>query len=84
MITPAISVLSAVEGTTIVAPDLERFVVPAALVILVALFAVQRRGTHAVGRVFGPVMVVWFTVLAVLGARQVAREPRVLRALDPT
>ena len=84
MITPAISVLSAVEGTTVVAPDLERLVVPAALVILVALFAVQRRGTHVVGRVFGPVMVVWFTVLAVLGALQVAREPRVLRALDPT
>ena len=84
MITPAISVLSAVEGTTIVASDLERFVVPTALVILVVLFAVQRRGTHAVGRVFGPVMVIWFTVLAVLGALQVAQEPRVLQALDPT
>ena len=83
MITPAISVLSAVEGTTIVADGLERFVVPVAVAILVGVFAVQRRGTHAVGRVFGPVMVAWFTVLAALGAGEIAREPGVLRALLP-
>lgn len=84
MITPAISVLSAVEGTTIVAEDLDRFVIPIAVGILVAIFAVQRRGTHAVGRVFGPVMIVWFSTLAVLGLREIAREPGVLRALSPT
>ena len=83
MITPAISVLSAVEGTTIAAPDLEGLVVPIAIAILVAIFAVQRTGTHAVGRIFGPVMVVWFSVLAVLGVVQVAAEPRVLQALNP-
>ena len=83
MITPAISVLSAVEGTTIAAPALDGLVLPLTIGILVAIFAVQRFGTHAVGRVFGPVMVVWFTVLGVLGARQVAGEPRVLAALDP-
>ena len=83
MITPAISVLSAVEGTTIAAPDLERLVIPIAIAILVGLFAVQRRGTHAVGRVFGPVMVVWFSVLGLLGVLQIAREPGVLRAVNP-
>lgn len=83
MITPAISVLSAVEGTTIAAPSLESWVLPIAVAILVGVFAVQRRGTHAVGRIFGPVMVVWFTVLTVLGLRQIALEPRVLGALNP-
>ncbi len=83
MITPAISVLSAVEGTTIVAPSLESWVLPISVAILVGIFAVQRRGTHAVGRVFGPVMVLWFGTLAVLGLRQIALEPRVLSALDP-
>ncbi len=83
MITPAISVLSAVEGTTIAAPALEDLVLPLTVAILVAIFAVQRFGTHAVGRVFGPIMVLWFTVLGVLGARQVAAEPHVLAALDP-
>lgn len=83
MITPAISVLSAVEGTTIAAPALEDLVLPLTVAILVAIFAVQRFGTHAVGRVFGPIMVLWFSVLGVLGARQVAAEPHVLAALDP-
>jgi KUP system potassium uptake protein len=83
MITPAISVLSAVEGTTIAAPALEDLVIPLTVAILVAIFAVQRFGTHAVGRVFGPIMVLWFSVLGVLGARQVAAEPHVLAALDP-
>lgn len=83
MITPAISVLSAVEGTTIAAPALDGLVLPLTVAILVAIFSVQRFGTHAVGRVFGPIMVLWFTVLGVLGARQVATEPHVLTALDP-
>jgi KUP system potassium uptake protein len=84
MITPAISVLSAVEGTEIVTPGLSGWVIPVAVVILVALFALQRRGTAAIGSIFGPVMVVWFLTLGVLGARQVVREPGVLRAVDPT
>lgn len=83
MITPAISVLSAVEGTTLAAPSLESWVLPIAVTILVGIFAVQRRGTHAVGRVFGPVMLLWFGTLTVLGLRQIALEPRVLVALNP-
>lgn len=84
MITPAISVLSAVEGVEVAAPSLGPVVVPAVLVILVALFSVQRFGTGAVGRSFGPVMVVWFGVLTVLGAIRIVSEPSVVRALDPT
>jgi KUP system potassium uptake protein len=83
VITPAISVLAAVEGTTIAAPGLDAFVVPAAVVILVGLFTVQHRGTAAIGRVFGPVMVVWFTTIGVLGAMNVAEHPNVFRAIDP-
>lgn len=83
MITPAISVLSAVEGTAIVSPRLSSYAVPIAIVILVGLFSIQRRGTRAVGRAFGPVMVVWFAVLAVLGLNQIVREPAVLAALNP-
>jgi KUP system potassium uptake protein len=83
VITPAISVLAAVEGTTIAAPDLDSFVVPAAVAILVVLFMVQRRGTAAIGRVFGPVMVVWFTTIAVLGAANVGQHPGVFRAVNP-
>lgn len=83
MITPAISVLSAVEGTTIAAPALADLVLPITIAILVAIFSVQRHGTHVVGRVFGPIMVLWFAVLGVLGARQVLAAPRVLEALDP-
>jgi KUP system potassium uptake protein len=84
MITPAISVLSAVEGIGVVAPSLDSLVVPAALAILTVLFAVQRFGTGAVGRLFGPVMVVWFTLLAVAGLNEVLREPAILRAISPT
>ena len=84
IITPAISVLSAVEGVEVVAPSLEHLVVPIAVVILVGLFAVQHRGTAVIGRVFGPVMVVWFTALATLGVANVLGEPSVLRAFDPT
>ena len=83
MITPAISVLSAVEGTEIATDRLDGFVVPIAIVILVGLFSVQRRGTNAVGRVFGPAMVVWFSTLAVLGLVQLVGEPTVLRAFWP-
>jgi KUP system potassium uptake protein len=83
IITPAISVLAAVEGTTLAAPGVEDFVVPAAVAVLIALFAFQHTGTATIGRVFGPVMVVWFTTIAVLGATQVARRPGVLTAVDP-
>ena len=82
-ITPAISVLSAVEGVTVSAPSLEPAVVPVAVAILVGIFAFQRRGTTAIGRVFGPVMVVWFAVLSMLGIWQITTEPGVLRAVNP-
>ncbi len=84
IITPAISVLSAVEGLTVVTPVFDRFVLPITLTILVLLFVVQRYGTARVGALFGPVMVVWFLVLAVLGLAQVVQEPQVLEALLPT
>ena len=84
MITPAISVLSAVEGIEVVQPALDSLVVPVTLVILTGLFAIQRFGTGVVGRLFGPVMGVWFTLLAVAGLREVIREPGILRAISPT
>jgi KUP system potassium uptake protein len=84
MITPAISVLSAVEGLKVAAPSLHSLVIPLTLAILTLLFAFQRLGTHVVGRAFGPVMAVWFVVLAVVGAHEVALHPSVLRALSPT
>jgi KUP system potassium uptake protein len=84
MITPAISVLSAVEGLQVAAPSLERFVIPIALVVLTALFVFQRLGTGIVGRLFGPVMLVWFTTLGVLGLVKVLEEPSILRVLSPT
>jgi KUP system potassium uptake protein len=83
IITPAISVLSAVEGLEVAAPALEPYVIPIAVTILVALFAIQRQGTARVGAVFGPVMIVWFTVLAVLGGYHVIRDPGVLAAVNP-
>jgi KUP system potassium uptake protein len=83
LITPAISVLSAVEGLELLNPAASRFVVPITLVIIVVLFAIQSRGTERVGRLFGPVMLVWFLVLAVTGARAIVRAPIVLEALDP-
>jgi KUP system potassium uptake protein len=83
LITPAISVLSAVEGFEIASSAFEDFVLPIACVILVALFAVQSRGTGGIGTVFGPVMVVWFGVLAVLGITQIVQEPGVLAAVNP-
>lgn len=83
IITPAISVLSAVEGLQVATPALAPYVLPISLGVLVALFAFQRFGTHAVGRLFGPVIGLWFLVLAVAGLVQVLQEPRILAALDP-
>ncbi|KCV63609.1 putative potassium uptake protein [Bordetella bronchiseptica 99-R-0433] len=83
MITPAISVLSALEGISIVSHTLEPWVVPVALVVLVALFAIQSHGTGAVGKLFGPIMALWFATLAVLGGYQVWLTPEVLAALNP-
>ena len=84
IITPAISVLAAVEGTAVAAPDLSHIVVPTAVVIIVLLFAVQRRGTASIGRVFGPVMVVWFATIGVLGGAEVVAHPDVFRAISPS
>ncbi|MBI1875241.1 MAG: potassium transporter Kup [Acidobacteria bacterium] len=83
IITPAISVLSAVEGLRIATPLFEPYVLPITIVILVLLFMVQRRGTSGIGAVFGPITFIWFVVLAGLGASWVAREPHVLAAIDP-
>jgi KUP system potassium uptake protein len=83
MITPAITVLGAVEGLEVIAPALDPFVVPISVVILVMLFAIQKRGTASIGAVFGPVMLVWFIVLAVLGLSEIIDEPAVIAALDP-
>ncbi|MCE4547612.1 MULTISPECIES: KUP/HAK/KT family potassium transporter [unclassified Caballeronia] len=83
MITPAISVLSAVEGMTLVAPHLDRWTVPVALIVLTGLFKAQRSGTGSVGALFGPVMLVWFAVLALLGLHQISMNPVVLRAVSP-
>lgn len=83
MITPAISVLSAVEGLKVVDPGLAEFVVPITAVIIVALFSVQRHGTATVGKFFGPVMVVWFLVIGILGIRGIMGHPQILRALSP-
>ena len=82
-ITPAISVLAAVEGTQVAVEGIEPFVVPIAVVILVVLFSFQSRGTSTVGRVFGPIMLVWFGTLAVLGVVQLLQEPSVLQAVNP-
>jgi KUP system potassium uptake protein len=84
MITPAISVLSAVEGLKVASPGLQSLVIPITLVVLTALFAIQRFGTEAVGRLFGPVMAVWFAILAISGASKVAADPAILNALSPT
>ena len=84
LITPAISVLSAVEGLKVPAPSLRHLTLPISAVILAVLFLVQRWGTHRVGQLFGPVMVVWFLVLAALGIPEIARRPAVLKALSPT
>ncbi|HEV2649960.1 MAG TPA: potassium transporter Kup [Rhizomicrobium sp.] len=83
VLTPAISVLSAVEGLTVVSRTFEPLVIPLTLIILVGVFMMQSRGTAKIGRLFGPVMVVWFTVLAALGISWIIREPQILRAVNP-
>ncbi|MBV8341996.1 MAG: KUP/HAK/KT family potassium transporter [Gammaproteobacteria bacterium] len=83
LITPAISVLSAVEGREVLNPDFKRAVIPITLVVIAVLFAQQRRGTARVGSLFGPVMVVWFLVIAAIGVVPVLRHPQVLAALNP-
>jgi KUP system potassium uptake protein len=83
VITPAISVLSAVEGLEVTSRGLQPFIIPITVAILVALFVLQRRGTASVGRLFGPIMIAWFVVLGVLGGHMVWRHPGVLRALSP-
>ena len=83
LITPAISVLSAVEGLELLSPDLKQAVVPITLVVLTVLFAYQRHGTARVASLFGPIMVVWFVVIAVIGVFPILRQPQVLVALNP-
>jgi KUP system potassium uptake protein len=82
-ITPAISVLSAVEGIKLYAPQMGRFIVPLTLIILVALFLIQRKGTSWIGRLFGPVMLAWFIVIGILGIVGIAKAPAILAALSP-
>ncbi len=83
VITPAISVLSAVEGLEVISPAFEKYVIPATLMILFALFAVQKRGTAGIGKFFGPITLVWFAALALLGAAQIITNPIILKALSP-
>jgi KUP system potassium uptake protein len=82
-ITPAISVLSAVEGLHVAAPDAQIPILPITMVVLVGLFLIQRQGTGSVGKMFGPVMLGWFAIIAVMGVSWIVREPRVLVALSP-
>ena len=83
IITPAISVISAIEGIEVITPALQPYVVPLSVLVLLGLFAVQRLGTHSVGRFFGPVMVIWFAVLGGLGTVHILHEPAILQALNP-
>jgi len=84
MITPAISVLSAIEGIKVVTPDLESWIVPITAVIIVCLFMVQRHGTAKVGRFFGPVMILWFLSIGAFGIGGIVDHPEILRAISPT
>jgi KUP system potassium uptake protein len=83
VITPAISVLSAMEGLKLITPDLEKFILPLTLVILIGLFMIQHRGTANIGRLFGPVMVTWFVAIGLLGAVNIWAAPEILKALSP-
>ena len=83
VITPAVSVLSAVEGLEVVTPDFKPFILPIALAVILTLFLFQRHGTASIGKLFGPVMTVWFAALALMGVVSIARYPAVLAALDP-
>jgi KUP system potassium uptake protein len=84
MITPAISVLAAVEGTQVSISGIDPWIKPIAIIILIGLFSIQRKGTASIGKLFGPVMIAWFSVLAVLGLRQIMQTPSVLKAVSPT
>ncbi len=84
LLTPAISVLSAVEGIELTAPGLHSIIMPIALGLLIGLFLIQRRGTHAIGRLFGPVLALWFAAIGITGLAQIAGDPGILRALSPT
>ena len=84
LITPALSVLSAIEGLKVVTPALDAFVVPLAIVILIALFSVQWRGTAKVSALFGPITVAWFVIMGIAGAIQIAANPNVVLAVNPT
>ncbi len=84
MITPAISVLSAVEGVKVVEPSIHGLVVPATIAIIVVVFAIQRFGTHRIGRVFGPLMLFWFVVIAAAGLGRIVAHPDIVKALLPT
>ncbi|MGJ7511060.1 potassium transporter Kup [Variovorax sp. GT1P44] len=83
VITPAISVLSAVEGLEVVSPQFRHYVIPITLVVLFCLFAVQKRGTAGIGRFFGPITLVWFATIALLGVSQIVHHPEILKALSP-
>ena len=83
VITPAVTVLGALEGVSIAAPAFERAVLPLSIIALLGLFTLQRRGTGAIGRLFGPMMLVWFVVLAILGIRSIVAHPGVLAAVNP-
>jgi KUP system potassium uptake protein len=83
VITPAISVLSAVEGLEVVSPQFRHYVIPITLVVLFCLFAVQKRGTAGIGRFFGPITLVWFAVIALLGVSQILNHPEILKAVSP-
>src|SRR4029077_6262528 len=82
-ITPAISVLSALEGLNMATPALQPYVVPAAVAILIALFAIQSKGTSAIGHFFGPVMLIWFVAIAAMGISGIVQHPSVFAALNP-
>lgn len=83
VITPAISVMSAMEGLEIVAPSLDRYIVPLAIIVLTLLFVIQKQGTTLIGKLFSPIMLLWFATLAVLGGRGIMDNPDVLRAMNP-
>lgn len=83
VITPAISVLSAVEGLEVVSPAMKDWVIPVTLVVLLCLFAVQKRGTSGIGKFFGPITLVWFATIAVLGISHIVHHPEILKALSP-
>src|SRR5947209_13124307 len=84
IITPAISVLGSVQGVQVATPALAHLVVPISVAILIALFVLQRFGSGTIGWLFGPVIVVWFAVIAILGLSEIAKDPAVLQGLSPT